>query len=267
MDTEKKAKAIIVGVFIAVIFAGVIAYLSTVPKEAIADTGKESTPAERHEVTDSYTFPVEHWKNEGYDSFPKWWKDVMSIRAERAENVDDLINEYSDYLTDSQISELKDLKKSLKNSTNLTKIEENQNKVDDIINEAKGKQEEEQAALNEVNNTAVYSDDSSYSSANSADNSSYNQQSSYDGNGFKSQGVVNWNNTRYTWYSSNELYHYQTGEWSVDSNGFYVNDDGYYIVASSDYQKGTIVDTPFGHQGIVMDSGCASGTLDMYTKF
>ena len=89
----------------------------------------------------------------------------------------------------------------------------------------------------------------------------------YDGNSFKSQGVVYWNGIRYTWYSSNVLYHYRTPEWTVDSNGFYVTSDGLFVVASSDYPQGTIVDTPFGHKGIVLDSGCASGTIDMYTKF
>lgn len=85
-------------------------------------------------------------------------------------------------------------------------------------------------------------------------------------NDFQSQGVVYDQGTRYTWYSSNVLYHWQTPEWSVNGDGFYQTADGYLVVASSDYAQGTVVDTPWG-QGMVLDSGCASGTVDMYTAF
>lgn len=83
---------------------------------------------------------------------------------------------------------------------------------------------------------------------------------------FKRDGVVNWNGTRYTWYSSNVLHHYRTNEWTAGDDGFYRNDDGYIIVASNDHEQGTIVDTPWG-EAIVEDSGCSSGTLDVYTNY
>ena len=84
---------------------------------------------------------------------------------------------------------------------------------------------------------------------------------------FKSAGVWYDNNYRYTWYSSNVLYHYRTPEWTAGSDGIYRDSDGYVVVASSDLPQGTIVEgTPFGACK-VYDSGCASGTLDVYTNF
>lgn len=85
-------------------------------------------------------------------------------------------------------------------------------------------------------------------------------------NDFASQGVVYEDGTRYTWYSSNAAYHYRTPEWSVDSEGFYRDSDGYYVVASTDVPMGGTVDTPWG-EGKVYDTGCDSGTVDLYTTF
>ena len=91
-------------------------------------------------------------------------------------------------------------------------------------------------------------------------------------NDFRSAGVVyGEDGTRYTWYSQNVLA--GNGLIELNNNGRHVNEDGYvcdgegYIaVASSDHEQGTIVETPFG-TGKVYDSGCASGTIDVYTDF
>lgn len=96
---------------------------------------------------------------------------------------------------------------------------------------------------------------------------SYAQPQAYVGNSFMSDGVWYDNNYRYTWYSSNDLYHYRTNEWTAGSDGVYRDADGYVVVASSDYPHGTVISgTPFGDVK-VYDSGCASGTLDVYTNF
>ena len=94
----------------------------------------------------------------------------------------------------------------------------------------------------------------------------YNTPSSGTGN-FQSDGVWYDNNYRYTWYSSNAAYHYRTPEWSAGSDGVYRDSEGYVVVASSDYAQGTVIeDTPFG-AAKVYDTGCASGTLDVYTNY
>ena len=153
-----------------------------------------------------------------------------------------------------------DLEKKATNGTNLMSIMNNGNLIKIIATDAQKKQEEEALQTAEANAAAAQ-----YTYQNQGV-SNYSSSGGYNGNGFKSQGVVNWNGTRYTWYSSNVLYHYRTPEWTVNSDGFYTNSDGYLICASNDYAQGTIVSTPWG-DAIVADSGCASGTLDMYTQF
>lgn len=92
-------------------------------------------------------------------------------------------------------------------------------------------------------------------------------QQTYADNSFKSDGVWYDSNYRYTWYSSNVLYHYRTPEWTAGADGIYRDAEGYVVVASSDLPQGTVVEgTPFGACK-VYDSGCASGTLDVYTNF
>ena len=94
----------------------------------------------------------------------------------------------------------------------------------------------------------------------------YTAPSSGTGN-FQSDGVWYDDNYRYTWYSSNAAYHYRTPEWSAGSDGIYRDSEGYVVVASSDYAQGTVIeDTPFG-AAKVYDTGCASGTLDVYTNY
>ena len=83
---------------------------------------------------------------------------------------------------------------------------------------------------------------------------------------FQTAGVVyDEAGTRYTWYSEQVL----TGGGLdipgryTDEEGFVRDETGNIAVASSDHEKGTAVDTPFG-PGIVYDTGCASGTVDIY---
>lgn len=87
------------------------------------------------------------------------------------------------------------------------------------------------------------------------------------GNDFQSDGVWYDENYRYTWYSSNVLHHYRTDEWTAGSDGIYRDADGYVVVASSDHPQETVIEgTPFGACK-VYDTGCPSGTLDVYTNF
>lgn len=69
-----------------------------------------------------------------------------------------------------------------------------------------------------------------------------------------------------TFYSSNVLYHYRTGEWWLDDEGFYRDADGYYVVAASDMEQG---ETFTGSKGEckVYDCGCADGVTDYYVNW
>ncbi len=81
----------------------------------------------------------------------------------------------------------------------------------------------------------------------------------------KSKGVVYFNGHKETWYSQKVLPGggLKIPGRHVDSRGLVCDGDGYICVASSDYKKGTIVETSLG-TGKVYDSGCASGTIDIY---
>lgn len=84
---------------------------------------------------------------------------------------------------------------------------------------------------------------------------------------FRFQGVVYEGATRYTWYSQSILPGGGLDELNTNGRhvegGYVVDGDGYIAVASSDHEKGTVLDTPFG-AAKVYDTGCASGTIDVY---
>lgn len=84
----------------------------------------------------------------------------------------------------------------------------------------------------------------------------------------KSKGVFYFNGHRETWYSERVL---PGGGLHIpgrhtDEAGLVRDGDGYICVASVDYPKGTVVQTSLG-AGKVYDSGCASGTIDIYTNW
>lgn len=87
---------------------------------------------------------------------------------------------------------------------------------------------------------------------------------------FQWYGVVEDNGTKYTWYSQNVLPGGGLDELNNNGRhvegGYVMDGDGYIAVASSDHEIGTVLDTPFG-QAKVYDTGCASGTVDVYTNF
>ena len=85
-----------------------------------------------------------------------------------------------------------------------------------------------------------------------------------------SQGVIQDGGYRYTWYSQRVL---PGGGLNIE--GRHVSQEGYVVdaqerivLASSDLPYGTEVSIPFGSgRGVVLDTGCDSGTLDVYTNF
>lgn len=161
---------------------------------------------------------------------------------------------YSDYMTEKQSKRLKVINTNIKKASHLDdfiQINKNFKQLKKDVKKTKEKVLAEYAAQQ-----AAY-----FGSVPSGSTSS----SGYSGN-FKSQGVIDNGGTRYTWYSSNDAYHYRTGEWSAGSDGFYRDKNGYLVVASSDYSQGTTVNTPWG-PGKVYDSGCAPGIIDMYTNY
>lgn len=106
------------------------------------------------------------------------------------------------------------------------------------------------------------------SSTGVVSNNNYGGAGSYGPNDFRTAGVVNDGQYRYTWYSQRVL---PGGGLSipgrhVDGDGYVRDGSGNLCVASSSHAPGTVVQTPFG-QGVVYDSGCDGGTLDIYTDW
>ena len=83
---------------------------------------------------------------------------------------------------------------------------------------------------------------------------------------FVKYGVVKMWGYRYTWYTSVQLYHHKTAEWIPCDDGFYRTNDGYIVVASKLFPKGTIVMTPFG-KGMVLDYCATNNNIDIYTHY
>lgn len=99
------------------------------------------------------------------------------------------------------------------------------------------------------------------------DQLSYSGGSYSVGSDFFRDGVWHDGRYRYTYYSSNVLHHYRTDEWTAGADNIYRDSEGYVVVASSDHPQGTVISgTPFGDVK-VYDTGCASGTLDVYTNY
>ena len=82
------------------------------------------------------------------------------------------------------------------------------------------------------------------------------------------KGVVYFNGHRETYYSQKVLpgHGLNIPGRHVASDGTIRDKDGYICVASSDYPKGTVVQTSLG-PGKVYDTGCPSGTIDIYTDW
>ena len=79
-------------------------------------------------------------------------------------------------------------------------------------------------------------------------------------------GIYYYNGRKETYYSSRVLYHYKTPQWYVDSEGFYHDPNGYYVVAASDMGQGTVFNCSKG-SCIVLDCGCAPGVTDYYVNW
>ena len=83
------------------------------------------------------------------------------------------------------------------------------------------------------------------------------------------QGRLYWGDYQYTWYSERVLpgYGLEIEGRHTDADGFVWDGDGYICVAASSLSKGTVVDTPFGRQGKVYDTGCDWGVVDVYVNW
>lgn len=138
------------------------------------------------------------------------------------------------------------------------------------VNDAQAQQIQAHATIGDVREQVIMSADIEPYTAFEEPYTEYQQTGgeiyAYDmpTSGLTQQGGVNYHDGRTeTWYSSNTLYHYRTPEWTVDAEGFYRTQDGYYVVAASDIEQGALLETSKG-TAQVLDSGCDAGVTDFY---
>lgn len=84
---------------------------------------------------------------------------------------------------------------------------------------------------------------------------------------FRRQGVIYADGFKWTWYSERVLPGRGLNIPGRHSDGNYIRDgDGYIVLASCDYEKGTVIQTPFG-VGKVYDYCPTSGVIDVYVSW
>lgn len=189
-----------------------------------------------------------------YNSAEEWWTDLQNYRADYI-NCDTKVieGENAEYIIDEQKERLIEIAEQIDNSRNPKEIKILIEEFDIIVENIEA-QKNEALYQQYVATTNAYFWNSG---------SNYNVSS----DGLTPQSGVNYHDGRTeTYYSSNVLYHYRTNEWTVDDEGFYRTDEGYYVVAASDMEQGTTFE---GSKGtcIVLDSGCSEGVTDYYVQW
>ena len=257
MNTEKKAnKFVIAGGFIfiaaAVVFVlgawGVASAQPTVEEAGVSNYVYPKTE------TGTYEFPTFTWQTEGYEDLATWWDGLKVKRAEYAGKAEETISTYGSYLSEEQQNQLRDLETELVSATSFAEISELEAQFNEVISagETAKADAEALAAQQSATYTASSGNDGAYYS---------------NGSGLTPQSGVNYYNGRKeTYYSSNVLYHYNTPNWVLGSDGVYRTQDGYVVVAASDLPQGSYVETSFG-MGQVLDSGCSANVTDIYTAW
>lgn len=83
---------------------------------------------------------------------------------------------------------------------------------------------------------------------------------------FKTLGRVQYGEYTYTWYSQRVLPGggLNIPERHLNEYGLVVDKDEYVVLASDDFCKGAILNTPIGIKGKVYDTGSGVGNLDIY---
>lgn len=181
------------------------------------------------------------------------WEDAFTATVQEAETLNTELTELAEYLSEEKVAKVNNFSVETFNY-----IRDVQSYIDEMVVvrdtaiQERQKQQEALAAKRKQVETAQRT-------TNSQVNTSYSGD-------FQSQGVIYQNGIRYTYYSSNVLYHYRTPEWTAGSDGIYRDSDGNVVVASGEYPQGSIVSTPFG-QGKVYDYCGTANTVDIYVKF
>jgi len=206
--------------------------------------------------------PVDY-RGDGFGSMQEWNASMGAKRDSLEVRAQIIMNMYGDYATDDERAVLQGCIDGAGSLLTMEEVDAKSAELDELRSALEdAKREALEAAAAEAE--AAEAVQASYYNVGSG--SSYASAAYYaNGSGLtRSSGVNNYNGRRETYYSSNVLYHHRTGEWTQDSEGFWRDSDGYYVVAAGDKAQGS---TFTGSKGEckVYDSGCAAGTTDYYT--
>lgn len=234
--------------------------LCTIPAQAAeADTatGKATDTVARHMSSDV----VEQAK--GY--MDSYMSDLTEHRNRADGRADAIAAAYSGYIDDATVEELHTYESYAKAASSSGEADEWVAKIDGKEGEAKAAKETSEAKKAQQEAAAKQAAQAS-SSASSA--SSEGGASASGGfmtvPQFKFRGAMNWNGHRWTYYSETVLPGTALNIPGRHVSGGAVCDiDGYVVLASCDYAKGTVIDTPIG-KGKVYDYCPTSGTIDLY---
>lgn len=253
----KSKKKILIGSLIVLILA---VALITVPQivtstaQAEEETTEESTYVYHNDSElDKVHLPVQIHKEEGYDDFKTWWEELQEKRKSYEGVTEDIVAELDGYLSDEEISALQEKEFKIVNARCFTDLNQYVEEYEALVKPAVEKKNEAEASKG-------YS-----SSSGGSSYSGGNYSGSY--NNFRSAGVLYDSGYRYTYYSSNVLYHYNTANWDLGDDGIY-RENGRVVVASDAYPNGTVLNTEMFGECIVRDCGVGrSDTLDVYTAY
>ena len=199
--------------------------------------------------------PVDY-RGDGFGSMQEWNASMEAKRDSLEMRAQIIMNMYGDYATDDERAVLQGCIDGAGSLLTMEEVDAKSTELDELRSSL-------EVAKREALEAAEAAQASYY---NAGSGSSYTPAAYYaNGSGLtRSAGVNNFNGRRETYYSSNVLYHHRTGEWTQDSEGFWRDSDGYYVVAAGDKAQGS---TFTGSKGEckVYDSGCAAGTTDYYT--
>lgn len=224
---------------------------------AIMTAEMETMQAEYHDLTEKFQITeealiiIDDWyTTDGYEDAVQWWEDYKTYKNDLITAKSSIENsDYIGYATQEQLDRLIEIEKEAKEARSIKTLKDLYSELDQI--------KQEIINIKDTTNTQT------------ATTIEYNTGNSYDipSNGLTPQSGVNYHDGRTeTYYSSNVLYHYKTSEWTVDDEGFYRTDDGYYVVAASDMPQGTTFETSKG-TAVVLDSGCSEGVTDFYVSW
>lgn len=191
------------------------------------------------------------------DGMDNYMTDLNAHRNQANGRTDAIAAAYQGYIDEATIEELNTYESYAKAASSSSEADDLVSKINDKENAAKSaKEAAEQKAATEAAAKQAAAASSESSTASSGGFMTVSQ--------FKSRGAMNWNGHRWTYYSETVL---PGTALSIPgrhvANGAVCDVDGYVVLASCDYAKGTIVDTPIG-KGKVYDYCPTSGTIDLY---